>query len=87
MTNDMAVVMVSLFGRVDGEELTSGDPSVGVDNGRSEVPTRVVRRFFWEKALRSDANDGDTDGYRNPPGSIVVGTFFVLEIHVKSLTA
>jgi hypothetical protein len=37
------------------------------------------------KALRFDANGVDACGCRNPLGVVVVGTFFVLGLRVKTL--
>jgi hypothetical protein len=53
-------------------------------NGRSDLPG-MVRRFFRVKAQRSGANGGDAYRYRNPLGGIVVGTFSMSGLWVKTL--
>jgi hypothetical protein len=44
-----------------------------------------VRRFFRVKAQRFNANGGDACGCRNPLEGVVVATFIVLGLRVKTL--
>jgi hypothetical protein len=98
--SDVAVVVASLFGHVDGMEQTVGDPGVG-DASASAAPrsrfgnlTReqweaefsgVGRGFFRTKAQRLGANGSDACGCRNPFGGVVVAILSALRLRVKTL--
>jgi hypothetical protein len=53
-------------------------------NGRFGI-SGVVRRFSRAKAQRLGTNGGNACGYRNPLGGIVVGTFSMSGLWVKTL--
>ena len=98
--SDVAVVMVSLLGRLDGEERTAGVPGVAALR-RLQLPYRVseaelggggrvlcierVRRVFRAKAQHFGANGGHARGYGYPPGGAVVGLLDAPRLRVKTL--
>jgi hypothetical protein len=53
-------------------------------SGWSDIPF-VVRRFFRAKALCFGTNGGDACGCRNPLEGVVVGTFSIFGLRVKTL--
>jgi hypothetical protein len=98
--SDVAVVVASLFGHVDGVERTMGDPDVGSASALAASRSRcggLTRRhlaaefsgagrgFFRAKAQRLCANGGDACGCRNPLGGVVVVILPVLRLRVKTL--
>jgi hypothetical protein len=99
-TSDVAVVVASLFGHVDGVERTVGDPGVGdalalaAPRSRFGNLTReqqaaefsgVVRGFFRAKAQRLGTNGGDACGCLSPLGGVVVAILSALWLWVKTL--
>jgi hypothetical protein len=98
--SDVAAVVVSLFGHVDGVEWTVGVPGVGGASAlaaprsrfggltRGQRAARVsgaVRGFFRAKAQRLSANGGDACGCRYPLGGVVVVILSALWLRVKTL--
>ena len=98
--SDVAVVMTLLLGHVDGEKRVAGGPGVAAFRHR-QLPDRVLgawlgdgrwsevsdasRRFFRAKVQCSGTNGGGACGCRYPHGGVVVGTFAVLGLRVKTL--
>jgi hypothetical protein len=98
--SDVAVVVVSLFGHVDGVERMMGDPGVSSASALAASRSRcggltrgqwaaefsgAVRGFFRAKAQRLSANGGDACGCHNPLGGVVVVILLVLWLRVKTL--
>jgi hypothetical protein len=95
-----AMVVVSLFGHVDGVEWMVGDPGVGGASALTAPRSRfrgqtqgqwmaefseAVRGFFWAKAQCFSTDGGDARGCRNPLGGVVVVILPVLWLRVKTL--
>jgi hypothetical protein len=92
--------VVSLFSHVDGVEWTVGVPGVagasalaaprscfrGLTWGQQAArASGAVRGFFWVKAQRLIANDGDACGCRYPLGGVIVVILSMLWLWVKTL--
>jgi hypothetical protein len=97
--SDVAVLVAFLFGHLDDEGQAAGNSKVdGFGNSFSQIAFRrpgsgaadglryrACARFFWAKAQRFGANDGDACGCRNPFESVVVVTFAMLGLRVKTV--
>jgi hypothetical protein len=98
--SDVAAVVVSLFGHVDGVERTMGDPGVGSASVLAAPRSRfgdltrgqraakflgAVRGFFRAKVQHLGARGGDACGCRHPLGGVVVVILPALRLQVKTL--
>jgi hypothetical protein len=95
VASDVSVVVVSLFGHLDGVERTLGDPGVGgalalaaprsrfgnLTRGQWAAEfSRTVRGFFRAKAQRFSANIGDACGCHFPLDGVIESILPVLWI-------